>query len=164
MQMSPAAVLRLVQACVLLTVLGFVYWLGGQSSRTDLAEYKTKVAVNTAKVANLATVASELARKAEQGKAAEIAGIAEQYEQDKVDAKADSDRAVADLRNGNTRLRQLWQAERATDSLSDAATATRHADEITRLREEAVGRIRGIGAEADAQIRGLQEVVKADRQ
>lgn len=103
------------------------------------------------------------ARETERRQAQAIADITEQHEREKADAQAAADRLAADLRAGNVRLRKLWRAETETDRLSSAAERARVADEITRLRQEAAARIARIGDEADAQVRGLQAVVRADR-
>lgn len=103
------------------------------------------------------------ARQAEQANARAVAKAAEEYERGKADAKATGDRVAAGLLAGTERLRDEWAAERATNRLSDAATAARHADELAQLRAASAGRIVQIGAEADAQVRGLQRVVRADR-
>lgn len=44
--MTPSQIILTAKACALLVVLAFVYWLGGQSGRTNLAEYKAKVATD----------------------------------------------------------------------------------------------------------------------
>ena len=103
------------------------------------------------------------ARAEEQAKAAAVAKVAEQYEREKADAQAKSEAVVAGLRAGTVRLRQHWQAAVATCELSAGSAAARHADEITQLRAESAARIVRLGAEADAQVRALQEAYEALR-
>ena len=98
------------------------------------------------------------ARKAEQEKAQAIAAIADQYEQDKANAQKAADRTIADLRAGNLRLQNRWRGcvpgTPASPGEPDAAAAD---------REQGAADIVRAAAEADAQIRALQDIVKADR-
>jgi hypothetical protein len=103
------------------------------------------------------------ARKAEQAKAAELAAIDEKHQRTLADAKAAHDRDVADLRAGNIKLRSHWQGCQATGRVSGAATSASLADAAEQLREASAARIIGIGREADAKERALQEVIRAYR-
>lgn len=161
--MTPAQILLTVKACILLALLSLAYYLGGASARIDLAQYKTKVMASTAKAADLATKASELARKAEQARAGEIAAIAEQYEQDKQANDRKQADLVADLRAGAQRLHQRWQAALATSELSRAVASAAELDAAQRDREGSAVRIIAAADQCDAQVRGLQEVIRADR-
>lgn len=161
--MTPYQIILTIKACVLLGFLGLAYWLGGQGARADFADYKTKMIAATAKVADKALETERRVRAGEHAKAAELAAIAEKYEKDKVANEQKQDRLVADLHAGNVRLRQLWKASAATAKLSNAVACASLADGDAKLREEAIGRVLRAGADADAQIRGLQEVIKADR-
>ena len=106
--------------------------------------------------------ADEIIRE-ERERAANMALIAAEYEQDKADAVQAADRTIADLRAGTVRLRDEW-AGCATDSVSATATAARLADESAAVRARAAAEIVSIGARADAQVRALQAVVRADRE
>ncbi|SDQ42442.1 hypothetical protein [Pseudoxanthomonas sp. CF125] len=161
--MTPSQILLTVKACILLALLGLAYYLGGASERADFADYRTKVMASTAKAAELATRASELVRKAEQAHGVAIAAVAEQYEQDKKTNDRKQADLVASLRAGNVRLHQRWQAALATSELSSAVKSASEPDAAARDREESAGRIVRAADEADAQIRGLQEVIRADR-
>lgn len=92
----------------------------------------------------------------ERANAAKAAAVAAQYEKDKADAQAASDRLVADLRAGNQRLHTRWQAAIATSELSAAAAAASIADGGAADRIESAGRIVGAAAACDAQVKGLQ--------
>ena len=156
--------LHIIGAAILLAVLGFTYHLGGASARTELAEYKADVARDATRVAEMATKAEQAARTAEMAHAKRLAAVATQYEQDKINAQADADRVVSDLRAGNRRLQSLWQGSQATARLSGAVASAASADAEDRLREESAGRIIGAVAECQAQVKGLQAIVEADRQ
>lgn len=92
----------------------------------------------------------------ERANAAKAAAVAAQYEQDKTDAQAATDRLVADLRAGNQRLHTRWQAAVATGELSAAAAAASVADGGAADRIESAGRAVGAAAACDAQVKGLQ--------
>lgn len=86
--------------------------------------------------------------------------LAATYEKEKDDAQKASDRLIADLRAGNQRLHQRWQATVATAELSAAAAAARQPDGRADDRIESAGRAIGAAAECDAQVRGLQEFAR----
>ena len=99
----------------------------------------------------------------ERRKAEALTAIAEQYEQDKVTNESTHDALVANLRAGNERLHQRWQAAIATGDLSRTVASAAESDAAARDREESAARAVRAAADADAQIRGLQEVIRADR-
>lgn len=160
--MTPSQILLTIKACILLGLLGLAYYLGGASARVDLAQYKEKTAANTAKVANLATVASELARKAEQARALELAQIATEHEEKLHEIQSNSDRRLADLESGALRLRKLW-AGCETDRLSDPVARAGELAGQDRLRRESAERVLRAVETLQAQRDGLQAVTAADR-
>lgn len=83
------------------------------------------------------------------------------HDQEMRDAIAKERATAADVLSGALRLRQHW-ACKARD-LPGAAGSAEVADEGAELRAAAAGRIVRIGAEADAQVKGLQELLKAER-
>ncbi|MBH1388666.1 endopeptidase [Stenotrophomonas maltophilia] len=94
--------------------------------------------------------------KAERDSAAAANALASKYEKEKNDAKTASERLVADLRAGNQRLHQRWQASVATAELSAAAAAASQPDGRADDRIESAGRAVGAAAQCDAQVRALQ--------
>ena len=155
--------LHIIGAAVLLAVLGFTYHLGGASARTELAEYKADVAKDATRAAELATKAERAARAAEQKRATEMARIdREQQERDARDQAA-NDRLVADLRADRVRLHSRWQAALATSRLSGAVATASGADESQRDRQDSAARIVRAADRCDAQVKGLQAIVAADR-
>ncbi|MHC1664754.1 endopeptidase [Stenotrophomonas geniculata] len=82
--------------------------------------------------------------------------LAATYEKEKHDAQKASYRLIADLRAGNQRLHQRWQATVATAELSAAAAAASQPDGRADDRIESAGRAIGAAAECDTQVRGLQ--------
>ncbi|QDY48786.1 hypothetical protein DUW70_09690 [Stenotrophomonas maltophilia] len=88
--------------------------------------------------------------------------VATQYEQEKADAESKG-AAIADgLRAGNLRLQQRWAGCEAR--VSDLAASTGQPDGATDDRAEGASDLVRAAAEADAQIRGLQALVRADRE
>ncbi|TWI04813.1 hypothetical protein IP90_00951 [Luteimonas cucumeris] len=144
-------------------IFGLGFNFGSLRGDAKVSDYKAQAERAIAQAARQEAAASEHAREVEKAAQERVERLARAYEVDRKNAQEAADRTIADLRSGSIRLRKLWEADKATDRLSDTATATRHADEVTRLRQEAVGRIHGIGAEADAQVKGLQALVNADR-
>lgn len=101
------------------------------------------------------------ARATEQRHSADMARIGQQHQQESKDASDKAyQRAVADVRAG--RLRNVWQCPIAA-SVPSVKPAASGADEGADLRGESAGRIFRAVAECEAQLIGLQDVVKADR-
>jgi hypothetical protein len=109
-----------------------------------------------------AVKASEAARKHEQQDAANSARIAEAYEKGKRDAETASRAVVAGLRAGTVRLRKQWQGCEA-DRVSGPSAGPAEPDAAADSRAESVGRITRAVNEAEAQIRGLQDVLRGER-
>lgn len=82
--------------------------------------------------------------------------LASTYEKERDDAQRASDRLIADLRAGNQRLHQRWQATVATAELSAAAAAASQPDGRADDRIESAGRALSAAAQCDAQVKGLQ--------
>lgn len=88
--------------------------------------------------------------------------VATQYEQEKADAESKG-AAVADgLRAGNLRLQQRWAGCEAR--VSDLSAASGQPDGAADDRAVSASRIVRAAADCDAQVRGLQALVRADRE
>ena len=94
------------------------------------------------------------ARAAEQSSLKAIFNGASMYDKGKTDAQATADRTVADLRNGNLRLRSEW-AGCETNRLSEGSAAAIELGEAIRRRNESTSRILRAVDECDAQNAGL---------
>lgn len=101
------------------------------------------------------------ARAKEQLAADTLAHIQAQNEQDKADAQAQYEKDVADLRAGNLRLRKQWQCP--STSVSGAPASPGEPDAAADQRNKDAADLVRNAADADAQIRALQDIVKADR-
>lgn len=131
---------------------------GVQSLR--LAWCKTSAAEQSAAHAAQVVAATEAARVTERRQAQIIADISEQYERDRSNAKARTDRLIADLRAGVVRLHDSWAGICGVPGTAPTASEL---DGCARDREASAARIVAAAAAADAQITGLQAVVVADR-
>jgi len=134
---------------------------GVQTVRLHHAQNAAKRATESSLAAALK--ASEAARAEEQTRARYIAGVADAYDKGKADAQAQGERVAADLRAGNLQLRQRWQgceARHVPGAPAGAVEPDAGADD----RAASAGRIVRAAAECDAQVRGLQALIRADRQ
>ena len=144
-------------AALLLMALSFAAGWSWRGSRAEATSNKS--ALSQAKAE---TAAQQDARATEHASAERANEIAESYERGKQDAQVTSDRIAADLRAGNLKLRNAW-AGCETHRLSDATASASRIDAGADDRAASASRIVRAAAEADAQIRGLQALVSADR-
>lgn len=149
---------------VLLVLLAVVVWQRGSVSIAHRAA-DNAAAARAAADGERDTARAELAQAnsviaTERAHAAKASAVAAQYEKDKADAQAASDRLVADLRAGNQRLHDRWQAAIATSELSAAAAAGALADGGAADRYESAGRAIGAADACDAQVMALQAFVR----
>lgn len=134
-------------------VIGAGWVLHSTGYKSGQADMQAKL--DKARAEHLANVI-EIERKA----SADIAAIAEQYEQEKDDARINEARVVADLRADNLRLRQYWtgcEFSRVPTATGPASEPDAAADD----RAESAARIVRAAAECDAQVRGLQAVIRS---
>lgn len=145
-----------VWGAVALALLALGYHFGGLEAEGDYNELVAAVAAQEAARANATVQASEDARSREKASQERVERLAAAYEKDKQNAQDSSNRTIDDLRRGNLKLRQHWQAGIATDRLADSAEAARYADELAQLRAEGARDLVRVGEDADAQVRALQ--------
>ena len=148
----------LLLCAVLVAVLGWSLW------RAETHKGAAVAAVERAETAETSLAQTQATLEQEREMARRMAGIAADYEREMQDAQDRADRVVADLRAGNVSLHRRWQACDATARVSAAATAPGFADGGADDRNESAGRIVRAAAECDSQVRGLQAVIRADRQ
>lgn len=145
----------------ILLLLGVVVWQRGSVSiahrAADQAASSRDVMEGERDAALAEADAAAETLKAERSSAVAANNLASQYEKEKNDAQKASDRLVADLRAGNQRLHQRWQASVATAELSAAAAAASQPDGRADDRIESAGRAIGAAAQCDAQVRALQD-------
>ena len=85
------------------------------------------------------------------------------YEKGKNDAEAAAKRTIADLRNGTVVMRERWTACKASADLPAAAAGPSEPDATAADREQSAGRIVQAAAQCDAQVKGLQELLRLER-
>lgn len=143
-----------------LALLALAYHWGATNERT---EADAEMAQLRREQAEVIAATQAKARAAERRHVDDMAAIAQTYEKERADAQRQS-QAVADgLRAGSISLRDHWRGcETGRVSAIGAAVAER--DAAAADREASAGRIVQAAAEADAQIRALQDIVRADRQ
>ena len=145
---------------LLLVLLAVVVWQRGSVAIAHRAADSASAARDRAEGerdnARDALAQAQAVIATERDNAAKARAVATQYEKDKADAQAASDRLVADLRAGNQRLHARWQASVATSELSAAAATGAVADGGAADRAESAGRIVGAAAACDVQVKGLQ--------
>jgi hypothetical protein len=110
----------------------------------------------------VAKLAEFAARTEEQTRARYVAGVDAAYQRGLTDASAKGERVAADLRAGALQLRQRWQGCEARHLPGPAAPAS-VADADADDRAASAGRIVRAAAECDAQVEGLQALIRADR-
>lgn len=132
-------------ALLSVTLAGLLFWQWGarQLAEERLADAKAEV-----------VEAREIAMETYRALTEQNSAIDAEYQEKLDEAQAKHDRVVADLRSARLQLQDHWTCP-APDSAAPGVV-----DEGARLREEAAARIVQIGAEADAQIAGLQSVIK----
>jgi hypothetical protein len=154
MSILTRALLVAVAALALLAI-----WQRGTVAQAEHAKENAQVAKKVAEQERdnaIAVIAVERQRV----KRAEA--VATQYEQEKADAESKG-AAVADgLRAGNLRLQQRWAGCEAR--VSDLADSPGQPDGAADDRADSAGRIVRAAAACDAQVRGLQALVRADRE
>jgi hypothetical protein len=104
---------------------------------------------------------SEAARVAEHAQAVRFGLAANQYEQDKTNAEANASQLAADLRAERVRLRPAWRCPAA--GVPGVAASAGQPDAAANDRAESAGRVVRASADADAQIRALQAILKSER-
>lgn len=147
----------------LLLALGGVWYYGH-------TQFEAGVAYKAAIVAKQDKAAAEAAQKREAAMRDSYNALSQRYEQDKANAQAGHDRAVAALRDGTLRLQDKW----ACPGMPNATAASRERDAAATQaladRTEAAIRIVQYGYDADkreadlgAQVTALQNILRSER-
>lgn len=122
--------------------------------------YVTKASVSSQRDAAVAALVKEKLDRitAEaaiyESKTKALAKVGADYERELAAAQSRYASVREQLRTSVLQLREFWSCE------GEGSSGSSESKERTRLREEAAARIIQIGAEADAQVRALQEAVK----
>lgn len=161
--MNLSLILALILAAVLST--GGAGYIGYAKGKTD-AELVAKVAMDKhlSEDREAETKAKDKAREDRDKLADAQNAVSAAYEKGKRDAEANAKRIVADLRAGNLVLRERWSTCKAGDGLPNPAANTGEPDAGTADRDESAGRIVQAAAQCDAQVKGLQNLLRLERQ
>lgn len=106
--------------------------------------------------------ATQQARARETALSTAIAAVDAAYQQGKQEAQRENDKLVADLRTGAVRLRDRWQQCEA--GLSDVTAGAGGTDAGADDRAASAARIVRAAREADARIKALQVILRAERE
>lgn len=157
--------LSLILALILAAVLGLGGAAGYHKGKVD-AERAAKIAMSEhlAEDREAERVATEAADRYKNALTTAQNAVSAAYEKGKADAEANAKRIVADLRAGNLVLRERWSACKASDGLPNPAANTGEPDAGTADRDESAGRIVQAAAQCDAQVKGLQNLLRLERQ
>ena len=159
--------LSLILALILAAILG----LGGagaagyHKAKAD-AERAAKIAMSEhlAEDREAEHVATKDANRYKDALATAQNAVSAAYEKGKADAEANAKRVVADLRAGNLVLRDRWTSCQASSGLPRPTPDTSEPDARTADRDESAGRIVQAAAQCDAQVKGLQSLLRLERQ
>ena len=159
--------LSLILALILATILG----LGGAGTagyhkgKAD-AERAAKIAMSEhlAEDREAERAATEAADRYKDALTTAQNAVSAAYEKGKADAEANAKRVVADLRAGNLVLRDRWTSCQASSGLPRPTPDTSEPDARTADRDESAGRIVQAAAQCDAQVKGLQSLLRLERQ
>lgn len=150
---------------IAIALVAFVAWTllafwAGWEWRDRSADIRDLRAANKRLTAQVAEANRALA--AERTKAAKLADIGRQYEQDKLAAQAAAYALVGDLRAGNVRLRNELGAL-YTASLSGTAAHSAELGAAAQRGAELAAAAVGVGAACDARDKAWRAVAEADR-
>jgi len=159
--------LSLILALILAAMLG----LGGAGAagyykgKAD-AERAAKIAMSEhlAEDREAERAATETANRYKDALTTAQNAVSAAYEKGKADAEANAKRVVADLRAGNLVLRDRWTSCQASSGLPRPTPDTSEPDARTADRDESAGRIVQAAAQCDAQVKGLQSLLRLERQ
>lgn len=158
--------LNLILALILAAMLstGGAGYIGYAKGKTD-AERVAKIAMDEHLIADREeeTKAKGKALADRDALVAAQNAVSAAYEKGKHDAEQNSKRVVADLRAGNLVLRDRWTSCQASSDLPRPAANTGESDAGTADRDESAGRIVQAAAQCDAQVKGLQELLRLER-
>lgn len=149
-------------ALVTLTLGTGIGWIEGErfGYTRGIDHGAAQVATLQAQIAQANTKAIAAARSAEHAQADALVAAATNYERGKADANADANAVIAGLRAGSLKLRDDWSPT-VIAGVPSTAAAIAGADAAEHRRQESAGRIVGAAEQCDAQVAGLQQVIRS---
>lgn len=140
---------------------GAGWYVGHAPGAAKAAKAERALALQQRDAAQRVALAEQMAREAEHRHAADMARIGKEHQEALTHAQTAADRLVRDLRAGTVRLQERWRGCAA--DLSRIAGTAGQPDDGADDRSQSAGRIVRAAAECDAQVIGLQNVIRADR-
>lgn len=140
---------------VVLVAVLYVRGCGKAAGEAEVAALKAKHATTLSEIAQQTAKASEKARAAEKAVAVSFAKIHDQHAQDLTDAQARADATVAGIRTDLIRLRNHWTCPEVPSAPGVAGDPGQGQDAAD-LRAQDIGRVRGYGAQCDADLKSWQ--------
>lgn len=145
-------------------IFGGVQCSQKQEARQDAAEARRELAEDRERAAKALADFEARARAQEHRHAADMARIDQEHRERLSDAQEAADRVVAGLRAGNLRLQERWRGCGGSTDVPDTGAGSPELDAAARDREEGARDLVHAAAQCDAQVRGLQAVIRADRE
>lgn len=133
-------------------------WQRGYDAKTTEVNTQQMKDDRTAAIAALAR--EQEVRAIEVAQDAQLRQVAETFEQEKRHAELEASRVAADLRTGNLKLRQHWDACRATAALSGPAASLAQPDADADLRRTGAGDLVRVADQCTAHVSALQSAVR----
>lgn len=156
---------------ILIAIIAGILSIGGaavggyQKGKFDAAlKAKDAMGAHLAKDAKAEATAIKGAQDAKDKLATAQNAVGAAYEKGKRDAETSAKRVVADLRTGNLLLRDRWTACKTSAGLPETPTSSSEPDAGTSDRADSAGRIIQAAASCDAQVKGLQEILRLERE
>jgi len=150
------------QLWAVLAVVLMLWGLYAAGVHAGRAEVQVKFDKHLSADRGAEAIAKQRAKLKEEQDRAAFAVIGATFDQEKTHAAEKGNAVAAGIRTGAVRLRPQWTCP-ASDR-AEVAGAAQVVDENADLRAASAGRIIAIGAEADAQVTGLQEPLRAERE
>lgn len=151
--------IKIAGALIVALVLAFGY-MGWRAERADIRAERAQEAAERSSQQLADTTA---ALEAERAYTQRMHEIAAEHEEAKNEIERQAAADLADLRSGNLRLHDRWQACAATSRLPAVESAASLANDRADDRSASAVRAVRAAAECDATVKGLQAVVRADR-
>lgn len=133
-------------------------WQRGYDAKTTEVTLQQAKDDRTQAIAALAREAE--VRAIEVAQDAKLRQVAETYEQEKRDAELESRGVVDRLRAGSLKLRQHWDACRATSSLSGSTASLAQPNADTDLRRTDAGHLVRVSDQCTAHVSALQSAIR----
>lgn len=146
-------------ALVILLIAATAYGVWQRGSAAVARESAGK-AKSEARASKAAMKAAQAITRIERVRVADANKVAEQYENEKIEAEHEASRLADALRSGTVQLQKRWRCPAVPAVGADSGKPNGESDD----RAESASRAIRAADEADAKIRALQEFVRKERE